>query len=148
MAEDLFRKKSLDHITSPEEMHNYMRVTSPRLWMILSAITLLLIGFIVYASTTTLENTAPMTLNIYSSTEVNERLYYGYMAGEDLTNMVKVGMQVRFDDHIGTVDSVAVADNQVVFMINFEDDMGSYADGEYQADLIIESTTPVSFLWN
>lgn len=35
MENNLFRKKSLEHISSPEELHDYMRVTSPRLWMIL-----------------------------------------------------------------------------------------------------------------
>ena len=50
MDNGLFRKKSIDRISSPEELHDYMRVTSPRLWMILAAVVLLLVGFIVYAS--------------------------------------------------------------------------------------------------
>ena len=51
MGNQLFRQKSLDRISSPEELHDYMRVTSPRLWMILGAILVLLAGFIAYAST-------------------------------------------------------------------------------------------------
>ena len=47
MENGLFRKKSLERISSPEELHDYMRVTSPRLWMILAAIVVLLVGFIV-----------------------------------------------------------------------------------------------------
>ena len=57
MDNQLFRQKSIDRISSPEELHDYMRVTSPRLWMILGAIVVLLAGFIVYASTVTLEYT-------------------------------------------------------------------------------------------
>ena len=57
MENQLFRKKSLESISSPEEMHDYMRVTTPRLWMLLTAIVVLVAGFIVYASMTTLENT-------------------------------------------------------------------------------------------
>ena len=60
MESQLFRKKSMERISSPEELHDYMRVTSPRLWMILAAIVALLAGFIVYASTATLENTMPL----------------------------------------------------------------------------------------
>ena len=56
MESGLFRQKSVERISSPEDLHEYMRVTSPRLWMILTAIVVLLAGFIVYASTTTLEN--------------------------------------------------------------------------------------------
>ena len=57
MQNQLFRQKSLEKIQSPEVMHDYMRVTSPRLWMILTAIVVLLGGFIAYASTTTMEST-------------------------------------------------------------------------------------------
>ena len=57
MENPLFRKKSLERISSPEQLHDYMRVTSPRLWMLLSAIAVFLAGFIVYVSTVTLENT-------------------------------------------------------------------------------------------
>ena len=31
MSEGLFRQESMDHISSPEEMHDYLRVTSPSL---------------------------------------------------------------------------------------------------------------------
>ena len=63
MENGLFRKKSMERISSPEELHDYMRVTSPRLWMILGAIVALLVGFIVYASTATMENTMPITVS-------------------------------------------------------------------------------------
>ena len=59
MENQLFRKKSLERISSPEEMHDYMRVTSPRLWMILAAIVVLLGGFIAYAATTTMKAPCP-----------------------------------------------------------------------------------------
>lgn len=45
-------------------MHDYMRVTSPRLWMILAAIVILLAGFIAYASTTTMESTVPIKVHV------------------------------------------------------------------------------------
>jgi hypothetical protein len=47
MDNQLFRKKSIDRISSPEKLEDYMRVTSPRLWMLLSAIVILLVGFLV-----------------------------------------------------------------------------------------------------
>ena len=62
MDNQLFREKSLKHISSPEELHHYLRVTGPRLWMILTAVVALLIGFIVYASTVTMENTMPIKI--------------------------------------------------------------------------------------
>ena len=64
MDNGLFRKKSMDRISSPEALHDYMRVTSPRLWMILAAIVLLLGGFVVYASTAKMENTIPLRVTV------------------------------------------------------------------------------------
>ena len=37
MEKTLFRKESYDRISSPEQMRDYMRVTSPLLWMLLAA---------------------------------------------------------------------------------------------------------------
>ena len=66
MENQFFRQKSMKRISSPEELHDYMRVTSPKLWMILGAIAAILIGFIVYASTATMENTMPITVEVAS----------------------------------------------------------------------------------
>ena len=63
MENKLFRKKSLERISSPEQLHDYMRVTSPRLWMTLAAIVILLAGFIAYASTASMENTMPIKVH-------------------------------------------------------------------------------------
>ena len=51
MDNQLFRRKSLDHISSPEELHDYIRVPGPRVWMLLAAVLVLLAGFIAYAGT-------------------------------------------------------------------------------------------------
>ena len=71
MQNGLFRQKSIERISSPEALHDYMRVTSPRLWMILAAVVLLLGGFIAYASTAKMENTMPIkvTVETYHMTE-------------------------------------------------------------------------------
>ena len=39
MAEQpIFREKSLKRITSPEELSDYLRVTSPSVWLVLAAV--------------------------------------------------------------------------------------------------------------
>lgn len=44
----IFRKKSLDKATSPEELNDYIRVTSPHIWIVLAAVILLLVGMIIW----------------------------------------------------------------------------------------------------
>ncbi len=48
MSKPLFRQKSLDKITSPEQMGDYIRVSNPSVWMILAAIIALLVGVCVW----------------------------------------------------------------------------------------------------
>ena len=45
---DLFRKKSMDKISSPEELNDYIRVTSPSVWMVLAGTVILLVGFLAW----------------------------------------------------------------------------------------------------
>ena len=35
MSDQIFRKKSLDRISSPEQLNDYIRVANPGIWMIL-----------------------------------------------------------------------------------------------------------------
>ena len=46
MAEEkkeIFRKKSLERVSSPEQLNDYLHVTSPAVWVVLAAVIVLLI---------------------------------------------------------------------------------------------------------
>ena len=96
----LFRKKSLERISSPEDLHDYMRVTSPRLWMLLGAIAVLLAGFVVFAATTRLESTEKIRVRVTEG---------GYITGRvppERHELVKVGMPVRIGERTGTITQI------------------------------------------
>ena len=57
MSESIFRQKSLDRISSPEEIDNYIRVTRPSLWLALGVIILLLAALILWSVTARIEAT-------------------------------------------------------------------------------------------
>ena len=44
----IFRQKSIDKVSSPEKLDNYIRVTTPSVWITLAAILVLLIGALVW----------------------------------------------------------------------------------------------------
>lgn len=44
----IFRQKSIDRISSPEQLHDYIKVSSPSAWVVLTAIIVLLIGVLVW----------------------------------------------------------------------------------------------------
>ncbi len=45
----IFRKKSLERVTSPEQLNDYIKVTTPSVWIILAATLILIIGTLVWA---------------------------------------------------------------------------------------------------
>ena len=44
----LFREKSLEAVESPESLNDYLRVTSPGVWLVLAAVIALLVGTILW----------------------------------------------------------------------------------------------------
>ncbi len=45
---DLFRKKSLEKVSSPEQLNDYIRVTTPSVWLVLTALLILLAGMLIW----------------------------------------------------------------------------------------------------
>ena len=152
MENPLFRKKTLDRISSPEALHDYMRVTSPRIWMILTAITVLLAGFLVYASIATIENVLPVRL--YLQTEKTAEGEYYSVASCYLPlsekDRVETGMKVRMGEETGKVSwmGTMAEENQIFLQVEMENRYIQRPDGEYDAELILEAVTPIQFLWN
>ena len=64
---DIFRKKTLDRISSPEHLTEYLRVASPGVWSVLAAVILLLAGLFAWASVGTLETVADVTVIVSGS---------------------------------------------------------------------------------
>ncbi len=45
----LFREKSLEAIESPEALNDYLRVTSPGVWLVMAAVITLLVGLLLWS---------------------------------------------------------------------------------------------------
>jgi hypothetical protein len=64
---DLFRKKSMEHLSGPEKLNDYIRVATIPVWLVLIAIVLLLVGMICWGIfgevTTTAANGVEMTIH-------------------------------------------------------------------------------------
>ncbi len=51
MDNGIFRQKSIDKVSSPEKLDDYIKVTTPSVWLTLAAIVILLIGALVWGVT-------------------------------------------------------------------------------------------------
>ena len=45
----IFREKSIERVSSPEELNDYIRVTSPSVWLVLAALIILLAGMLAWS---------------------------------------------------------------------------------------------------
>ena len=148
MENGLFRQKSIERISSPESLHDYLRVTSPRLWIILAAIIILLAGFLVYASMATMENTMALKVKVESQNTADARV--SCSLPKDQAEEIRTGMKLRLGKEEGTVSRIlnAADEDRTDIYFQMEHDPLSLSDGEYDAELVLESTTPISYLWN
>ena len=51
----IFREKSIERVSSPEALNDYIRVTTPSVWVVLIALVLLLAGMLVWSIFGTVE---------------------------------------------------------------------------------------------
>ena len=51
----IFRQKSVDRVSSPEQLNDYIRVTTPSVWLVLLAVILLLAGMLAWSIFGTVE---------------------------------------------------------------------------------------------
>lgn len=67
----LFRKSSVDRISSPEQLSDYLKVTNPAGWIILAAVALLLIGFFVWVCAGTIKTEITSENGTVSAEEIS-----------------------------------------------------------------------------
>lgn len=132
MNEELFRKKSLDKVKSPESLNDYIRVANPGVWLILAAVIALLAGACIWGIFGNIETTV-------KATAVSENGSVVCMVDENETDKIEKGMTVKIGDAEGIISDVDKTDCDV--KINLP-------DGTYDAEIVIESIKPISFIFN
>lgn len=129
----VFRAKSLDSISSPEQLTDYIHVTNPGIWVLFAVIILMLAGFIAWASVGHLETVADAKAAVIDGTAL--------ITVYERCDVIS-GMTVRIGNEEFTVSSVE------------QDEMGhtivyssvTLADGIYDAGIVTETVSPISFL--
>lgn len=63
----LFRKRSLEQVNSPEELNDYIRVATPSVWLVLLATVILLVGMLAWSvlGTVDVENADGTTKEVH-----------------------------------------------------------------------------------
>lgn len=131
----IFRQKSLETISSPEQLTDYLRVTNPSIWVILAAVILLLGGLFAWSTVGNLETIA-------NGTAVVENGTAQILLIDTDKGTVSSGMTVR----IGSEESEISTTEQDEYGRLIAYAPVSVTDGKYDVKVVTESITPISFL--
>ena len=130
----IFRKKTLERISSPEQLTDYLRVTTPSLWIIFAAIVALLVGFFIWMSVGIMETTVKVGVSAQNHTAVIAVTNGDAKLDNDM--VLRVGgketviLSTRTDELGRTVGTADV----------------DLPDGMYEGSLVTESIHPIQFL--
>ena len=138
MDNQLFRKESLDQITSPEQLNDYLRVTNPAVWLVLTAVILLLAGMLIWSSTASIDSFASGTGQVKDGT-IQIRF-----DDSQIAKSVQVGMSVKAGDANAQISSVGYAEDGSLFAVAST----TLADGTYPVQVIYKKTQVIRLLFN
>ena len=157
MNDKIFRKKSIDRMSSPEQLNDYIKVTNPGVWMALAAIVILLIGVCVWGVFGKLETKLPVAAVSRDGQTVL------YVKENDLS-AVKENMSVYIGDETYKVTSVSAQPVAVteeiseyarhtgglsigewVYVVQID---GNIPEGAYRAQIVTDSVSPLYFVFN
>ena len=99
MESNIFRKKSMDRVSSPEQLNDYIKVSNPTVWMILIAIIIFLVGVCAWVYFGRLETT------VSTSGEVLNGTYLAYVKEDNILE-IKEGLEVRIDGNSYQVETI------------------------------------------
>ncbi|MBQ9610157.1 MAG: hypothetical protein IJV15_12035 [Lachnospiraceae bacterium] len=136
MENKIFRKKTMEKISSPEQLSDYLRVTNPGIWIVLSAVILILVGLVAWAAAGTIETTASANASVSNGKA-------SIVITGSTTEDIKTGMTVHLVDKDYVISEVA------------EDEYGraiaytevTLPDGSYDAEVVVEEIHPIKFLF-
>ena len=109
MDQKLYREKSLDRISSPEQLNDYLHVTTPSVWMILTAVIVLLVGLMIWSSIARIES------YVDGSAEVKNGVMTIRFTDQESAQKVEAGMTVKTGDTESTVVNVGRDANGLIF---------------------------------
>lgn len=138
MNDKLFREKSIKRISSPENLGEYLRVTTPAMWIILAGVAIVLVGLFVWSYFVTIDSYA------YGEGTVKDGVLTVTYEDRYTARYVNDDMDVIIGGVRTPIDSVGVDNQGNVISISHTD----FPDGNYGAKASYKQTQVISMLFN
>ena len=132
-----FRKESVERVSSPEQLSDYLHVTSPTVWVVLAAVILLLASLFVWSSVTAVESYAA------GSAEVRGGVLTLTFDDAEKAQNVEVGMNVKVGDLVTPILTLGHDNDGALLAVA---DV-SLPDGRYEARVGYRSTKIINMLF-
>ena len=151
----IFREKSIQRISSPDQLNDYIWRSEPGVWLVLAALTLILVGAVVFGVVGHIDSTVP-------GVGISEGGHMTCLVKKEYADRFESSMTVKIDDGVypvtvrdgGPVTVLKDTDpyalsvgglqpGEWVYELDVE---GTFSDGAYQASVITERISPLSFL--
>ena len=151
----LFRQKSLEQLSTPDQLTGYLRVTGPGIWILLSGIIVLLGGMLVWG----MFGTIYATINAPVKVEGSQAMCY--ILNSDLNTSVE-SVEITIGDVEMTADTSTaqsvildasadpalyssgyLSSGKLVYVLTADTDL---KDGVYDAKVVTESVRPLGLL--
>ena len=97
----------MEHISSPEQLNDYLKVTKPAVWAVLAAVILLFAGTLIWGSFAYIGSFVHGTAKVQDG---KMKVYFD----DDFANNVKEGMNVTVGETSSTILSVGYDQNGTV----------------------------------
>ncbi|MDO4982335.1 MAG: hypothetical protein Q4E35_02115 [Eubacteriales bacterium] len=153
----IFRQKSIDRISSPEQLNDYIRVSNPGIWLLLSAVIVFLIGVGVWGIFGHVET----TVSVCAVSADGNTICYIREADLDGCSegaVINVNGQSAVLGTISSEPEIVDGDFQEYCIHVGKLTEGEWVfsapvnvtlpDGIYPAEIVTESVNPLSFVFN
>ena len=138
MEQPLFKKEDLKRVSSPEQLNDYLHVTTPVTWIVLAAVVLILASLFIWSSVTAVESYAA------GEAEVRGGVLTLRFDDADKAARVEVGMNVKVGERLAAVISVGSDEDGNAIAVADTD----LPDGRYQAGVGYKRTQIIDMLFN
>jgi len=152
----IFREKSLEAIASPEKVDDYLRVTSPGVWLTLATVIVILAGATVWGFLGHIDSTVPAAV---VSADGESVCYVPQAALESVVDSPSVTVNGEKRELTPSVlkPQVIAEDTDIYLMLAGKLSIGDVVypvelrepleDGTYSGTLVTETLTPFSLLF-
>lgn len=137
--EEIFGEKAKEYERSPEDLSDYIHVSSPGIWILIIGMIVLFAGALIWA----LFGHIDKTISAYAYSEKGKLVCF---VDQSCYGAVAEGQTVKIGEKEGRIVSAVMGnDGGVVCDIDFPYKL---PDGVYTADIFIERVKPISLITN